>query len=502
MYKNVALLSLPKQDLVRAPGALAILASACEEFFIDYKVYDFNLWLNRNVSVDIWNSINDNWESVSPFAQSTQSWYQEFIKQLKIYVDQLEKHNHDLISISVFSDISAHCAIELIKEINCRPMRNATAIVIGGSGIRASLPEYNSQALCQALLDQKLIDYFIFGEGELSFRSLLKKQSLYPGINNYDAEQIENLDQFPWPSYKKISPYDYRYVAHPEIVITGSRGCVRKCTYCDVARYWPKFRFRSGENIAAEMYHYYKTLGISNFEFSDSLINGSLKQFKAMICALLDYQKQDPNFKISYKGQYICRQSSHMNSQDYRDLKQSGCDYLYVGVESFSQRTRFEMDKKFTNEDLDFHLEMCGRVGIKNSLLMMVGYPTETEDDHRQNIEWLKKNQKYAQAGTIAMIVFGYTTSILEDTPLYHLTDQLNIVPEFDAAEGFENANWVSLDNPKLTLKERIRRWTALTELAIELGYSMPRNRHYIMRFIMILKSIKNKKPVYRIQSQ
>jgi hypothetical protein len=502
MYKNVALISLPKQDLIRPPGALAILASACEEFSINYEVYDFNLWLNKHVSAELWNSINDNWESVNPFEQSTQPWYQEFIKQLKLYVDQIEQHNYDLISISIFSDLSAYCAAEFIKEINCRTFRNNTAIVIGGSGIRAQLPKYKEQDLCQAMLSEKLIDYYIFGEGELSFRSLLRKQVDYPGINNYNAEQIEDLDQFPWPSYKKINPHNYRYVAHPEIVITGSRGCVRKCTYCDVARYWPKFRFRSGENIAAEMYHYYKTLGITNFEFSDSLINGSLKQFKAMIRSLLEYQQKDPNFKISYKGQYICRQSSHMNSQDYHDLKQSGCDYLYVGVESFSQRTRFEMDKKFTNEDLDFHLEMCGRVGIKNSLLMMVGYPTETAEDHDQNIVWLKNNQKYAQSGTIAMIVFGYTTSILEDTPLFHLTDQLSIVPEFDTAEGFESANWISLNNPGLTLKERIRRWTSLTELATELGYSMPRNRHYIMRFIMILKSIKHKRPAYRIQVQ
>ena len=52
---------------------------------------------------------------------------------------------------------------------------------------------------------------------------------------------------------------------------------------------------------------------------------------------------------------------------------------------------------------------------------------------------------------------------------------------------------WVSLDNPTLTINERIRRWVELTVTASDLGYSMPRMQHYIMKFVSVLEQKKDK---------
>jgi radical SAM superfamily enzyme YgiQ (UPF0313 family) len=502
MHKQVALIALPKQDLIRPPAALPILAAACEELDVEYEANDLNLWLYRNIPLDTWNLINDNWETVDPFESYNENYYQVFLTKLKEFVDHVLRPQPDLIAISVFSLVSVHCAYELIVELNRRESRSKFKITIGGSGIRTSLSKLDNEEFCTGMINRGLINCYIFGEGEVAFPLVVQENYNYPGINNFEAVQLDDLNNFPFPSYTKIKPTDYEYVQNPEIMLTGSRGCVRKCTYCDVARYWPKFRYRDGEKIADELYYYYKNYGLKNFEFSDSLINGSLKQFDKMNQVLIQYQEQDPDFKISYKGQYICRPKGVMSEQHYRNMKQAGCDYVYVGVESFSDHVRYDMDKKFKNDDLEFHLKMCGRYGIKNGFLMIVGYPTETLEDHKKNLEMLRKYQPYAQAGVIALITFGYTTSILDDTPLFHLQDQLNIIPDYEEVEGFDRANWVSLDNPSLTLTERIRRWVELTELASELGYTMPRYRHYVVRFLKILEKIKGKKKFYRLTQQ
>ena len=494
MHNTVSLVALPKQDLMRPPAALPILAAACADYNINHNIYDFNLWLHRNVDRSTWNDINDNWETANPLDQSDTSYYATFLQKLKSYVDLILENNPTLIAVSLFSDLSAVCAYELIKELNLRPTRNQFKIVIGGTGIRARFSVFNHAELCLALLEYKLIDFYIFGEGEIAFRKLLTGEITYPGINNFNAIQIDDLDQFSFPDYSKMPPNSYDFFAEPQVTVTGSKGCVRACTYCDVAKYWPKFRYRKGQKIADELYYYYKTLGITSFEFSDSLINGSLKQFKEMNLALIEYQKIDPTFKINYKGQYICRSVSAMKEQDYANMKKAGCDYLYVGVESFNDQVRFDMDKKFTNEDLEHHLKMCGRYNIKNSFLMLIGYPTETLEHHQENIEKLKKYQSYAKAGIISMIVFGYTGGILEDTPLYHQMSDIGIVPEYESNNEFDGFNWINLSNPELTLKERIRRWIELTELASTLGYLMPRNRHYILKFISLLEKKKQKK--------
>jgi hypothetical protein len=499
MYKKVVIISLPKQDLIRPPGALPILARACEDVGCDYEIRDFNLWLYKNTDANTWNQINDNWDTIDPLESQGKDFYTTFETLVEKFTTLVMSDQPDLVAISIFADNGGSCAVELISRLNQHSRRSTVDIAIGGTGIRARLPIYDNQELCIAMLSTGLIDYYLFGEGEIIFRKLLQKQTVYAGINNFDVDQIEDLDQFGIPSYKKINPFDYNYVINPEVIVTGSRGCVRKCTYCDVAKYWPKFRYRSGKHIANELYWYYKHVGISHFEFSDSLINGSLKQFREMNSAIIEHQKQDPSFKISYKGQYICRDYKQLKEQDYANMKAAGCDYIYVGIESFSDPVRHDMAKKFSNEDLDQHLIMCGKYGIANSFLMLVGYPTETLDDHRKNLEVLQQYQHYAQAGIIEMIVFGYTSAILEDTPLFHQQSQLNIVPEYSSKTMLGHSNWISLNNPQLTLKERIRRWVELTELATELGYKMPRNTQYIQRFINMLERISTKS-IYKLE--
>ena len=396
----------------------------------------------------------------------------------------------------MFTSWSAHCALELVRALHNRPERNQITVVIGGTGIQTRINNLVGEdvVFCEWALKNKLIDYYLYGEGEKIFRELIKGNVTEPGINNYDTLQIDDLDRYPYPSYKKVDPFQYNYIGRPELSINGSRGCVRKCTYCDVARYWPKYRFRSGENLANELYHTWKTTKIQHFEFSDSLINGSLREFRFLNKTLIKLQQQDPDFQINYKGQFICRSEGQFTEQDYYEMKQAGCDYLYVGVETFSERVRFEMDKKFNNKDLDFHLLMCGKYNIPNALLMITGYPTETLEDHIMNLEGLKKYQTYALAGIIKLITFGYTTAILEHTPLERMQQQLEITKEFE--DFNKQTNWISLKNPKLTFKERVRRWIELVELANQLSYNQPRIDTAVATLKETLILSKNKKVV------
>lgn len=474
-YQKVALVSTPRQDLLRPPAAIPILAAACKEAGVDYEFYDFNLWLYKNLDHAHWVELDNNWTKIKSNAARESEFFQIFLAKLQEFIDKIITSNVDLISISVFTNWSVHSTVELIQAINQRPDRKNIKIVIGGTGIETCMENLVGQPIkmCDWLLDKNLIDYYIYGEGEVTFRALLNGDTLAPGINNYDTVQLENLDQFPYPEYEKIDPFQYNYIQWPELMINGSRGCVRHCTYCNVARFWPKFRFRSGESLGNELYHTWRTTGIHSFEFSDSLINGSLKEFRNLNKHILALRKQDPTFRISYKGQFICRTQGQFTENDYKEMSEAGCNYVYVGVETFSESVRYDMDKKFDNHSLDFHLKMCGKYGIENVFLMIVGYPTETYEDHLKNLEGLKKYQIYAQAGIINMITWGYTTWILHNTPLERMQTELGIVPEFE--DFNKEINWVSLKNPTLTFKERVRRWIELVELADRLGYKQPR---------------------------
>jgi hypothetical protein len=268
------------------------------------------------------------------------------------------------------------------------------------------------------------------------------------------------------PNYEffDLNEYEYLYPGEREVYITGSRGCVRKCTYCDVERYWPKFRYRSGQSIADEIIENYERFGITRFYFTDSLVNGSLKAFSAQCEALTKYKFDRP---IRWSGQFIFRDRRSLPRDHYEMISQAGGDMFYVGIETGSDRVRAEMGKKFTNDDIEHQLEECSRFGIKIMPLMFTGYITETLQDHYDNLAIFPRWQRFVADGTINGVELGSSLIILPGAPVERMIESHGL--EFVFENGEANTKlWWSAANPDLTITERIRRKLEVHETAIK----------------------------------
>jgi radical SAM superfamily enzyme YgiQ (UPF0313 family) len=158
----------------------------------------------------------------------------------------------------------------------------------------------------------------VLGEGDEILPKFLQGDRAQLGLNNmhslYESwvPQISNLDDaYIVPSYKKIDFTVYQNIeakSHGVVNINTSRGCVRACTFCDVSKTWPKFRFRSGKKIAQEVLKHYQDTGIPNFYISDSLINGSLKSFKEFNQCMIQLKQEHQQLAdFSYNGMFIVR---------------------------------------------------------------------------------------------------------------------------------------------------------------------------------------------------
>jgi hypothetical protein len=146
------------------------------------------------------------------------------------------------------------------------------------------------------------------------------------------------------------------------------------------------------------------------------------------------------------------------------------------------------MKKKFSNQDIDYHLEQCARWGIPNVLLMIVGYPTEIIQDHQDNLNAIVKYKKYAEMGTIFMVRWGFTMHLYDHTPIMGMLGDLGI--QVDQNIKFDSVySWSSTTNPGNTLRERIRRRIEIHELCVELGYPMPR----VYEELSVLKTLAEK---------
>jgi radical SAM superfamily enzyme YgiQ (UPF0313 family) len=347
----------------------------------------------------------------------------------------------------------------------------AGSIVVGGAGLST-----NGIAAAQAdfgryLSDQKLIDHYIRGEGDHALIALLQHQTDFPGIDNDQQDQIDDIDSIPYPNYDDVVSMPYLWsTGRPQLPITSSRGCIRKCSFCDIHAVWKKYRYRSGTTVAKEMIHQYQKHGVDRFWFTDSLINGNMKTFRALCQELIDfYQRYNLSpAHFQWGGQFIVRDSRSMTVEDYARAREAGMNGVAIGVESLSEKVRDHMKKGFSDVDLDFMLEQMHANHMNCYFLIMVGYPTETQQDFEQGIQRFQQYQPYALDGTIYGVNLGTTVSIDEGTPLYAA---MNTDPKMQREiKGFD---WISPDNPGLTFRERIRRRIMLQEILMDLGYKI-----------------------------
>jgi len=457
--KNL-LIAIPQIEVHRPPISTAVIAGVIRHHGYDLQVLDLNIKLFHQLGKQQYYNLGSVWEKIRPATKEETNILNKFIDR------ELIPHcsNDTRLLISVFTDNSYVFTLMVCKRV--LELYPDCEIVLGGIGV---------DGIGKYMLESNLCKHVIYGEGEDAIIELLKGNTEYPGIDNQtNLLQVNDLNSLPPPDYTdyNLDDYDYLYEGRTEVNIVGSRGCVRKCTYCNVAAYWPKFRFRSGQSIADEMIGHYEKYGISQFYFTDSLINGSLKAFRDMCDKLANYNSIH-SAGFQWGGQIIFKPERQLTDDYFDMIAEAGGEQFYVGVETGSDKIRWEMDKKFSNEDIDYHLYHFNRVGLRCFFLMIIGYMTETLEDHHDNLAMYPRWQKYVATGTISGIDLSTSLTFLPNTPLERMIDSHQITfpsLDFDPA-GNATPNkmiWTSALNPDLTFEERIRRRLEVHEVAMK----------------------------------
>jgi radical SAM superfamily enzyme YgiQ (UPF0313 family) len=479
-------------DLINAdkpPAALAFLAGACELVKKEYECFSLNSYLLTALTTEEYNQLYAKLkiDSLIDCPDSVQI-------TINSIVDKIKALKSDTVIVSVFSFMQMPITEMFLTTL--RAKLPEITVFAGGPGVTYTSP--NGVTNGNRLLTAHLVDYYCLGEGDEVLPEFLRGNRNMLGLNGreYATEswvpQIDDLtNKYLLPSYRKIDTVNYHNLEQKSSAvfsISTSRGCVRSCSFCDVSNTWKKFRFRSGVNVAEEILKHHLEVGAVHFTIVDSLINGSLKSFNEFNTEMIRLKQTYPGLaRFSYNGMFIVRDRKSHPEEFFANMKAAGCDSLAIGVETGSDRLRFEMNKKFTNADLDHHLEMCQKYGIKNNFLTFVGYPTETRDDYQATLDMLSRYQKYLIDDTIIGINHSGIFNLLPDTPVFNQREELGIHWEYrnDRSAALD---WSSTKNDSLTIKERAMRDLNFRQRAIELRYPIP----YSDRYLEYMKQIEH----------
>jgi len=389
----------------------------------------------------------------SPLNDEMEQFYQDNKEIFHKWVRMIEDKNPTWLGFSLLSPFSAAAAIKITSLVKQYLPHIKT--VWGGTNIQhEGITHY---------VREGILDFFIKGDGERAILELLKGNTSFPGINKiHSIDEITPLDDSLAPDYSDIKWNEYDELWAPKTCfVSASRGCVRQCTFCNDHQIWPTYRFKSPEKVAEQIEELVTKYDRETIHFTDSLLNGSPPIYEKLLIEMkrIKQAQNAKNKPFRWMSHLIFRPKNQMPERVYRLMSESGCEDAVMGLESFSESVRWHMKKKFTNEDVWYTFEMLNKYKIHMQCLILIGYATETEEDHQENLRGIDKvyelgygNAKDDNGNPLWRWTFGNSLLLNEQHDLYDILKG----EDPHAFEHHTAMDWKFRDNDMAT---RLRRW-------------------------------------------
>jgi len=485
---DLLLISAPLREMDYPPMALALLKSILHKEGFRVAVSDAQLAYYRHCGGDQKTFLHNTTEIQNIQARTrAEVEASDFTRWCRPYIrDLLERHRPRVVGISVFtyiSNLAAYVIARLVRELAPADTR----IMIGGYGAATPLrfaqelgaPERDTVA--QTLVAEGTIDSYILGDGE---EALVEFMKTLDNANPDKINRISGFDKVPYPDYSDLELDGYSYTNGLTLPVTGSKGCVRRCTFCDIPGLFGKYQQRQGRDIAEECIYLYETYGAKTLYLTDSLVNGSMKSFMEFITVLAEKRTKKNYTDMQWTGQYITRPAHQIpHDRDYYALMAaSGAVGLSVGAESGSNRVLKHMDKKMEVEDLFTELDHFRKHGLSMAVNILPSYPTETREDFEDTMRMIGRFQPYVADGTMERIA---------GVAKWYTSDELNRWAKIGPAEGmYRNPQdvqmWWYKHNPELTMDEKVFRRLAISKALAKFNMPSAQDENYEIRKIML----------------
>ncbi|HUS00372.1 MAG TPA: radical SAM protein [Chitinophagaceae bacterium] len=296
-------------------------------------------------------------------------------------------------------------------------------------------------------------DFILIGEAEFTLlelvQSITKERNNYTAIHGLAFKQddaivktagrtvIKDLDALPLPAWDliNIEPYRQSWLKHAgyfSMNIGTTRGCPFKCNWCAKPIYGNRYNSRSPENVIRELKLLKEKYRFDHIWFCDDIF-GLKPGWVNELAELAEKEKLQFRFKIQSRADLLL-QESYVTA-----LSRAGCENVWMGAESGSQKILDAMDKGITVDQVYKAVKLLKQHNIHPSFFIQFGYPGETKQDIKLTMKMINELLPYE---------IGISVSYPLPGTLFYEKVKLQLK---------EKANWTDSDEMALMFKNTYR---------------------------------------------
>jgi anaerobic magnesium-protoporphyrin IX monomethyl ester cyclase len=352
-------------------------------------------------------------------------------------LEQLEEFKPDLVgirSLSIGKD-SFHLVARTVKEWN-----RDCLLLAGGP--------YPTDDPADALQPGH-VDCVAIGEGEITLNEFVARTARHETwgdlhgiayrhngsvVRTAPRPPLADLDSLPLPDYSLIDLERFSNqfltftakISRPHGNIMTTRGCPYRCAYCHNIL-GKTFRVRSPESVLAEMRFLYDTYGLTDFQIIDDIFNLDMNRAKD-ICDRI--AGSGMNVTLSFPNAI---RADRVDEELVEKMAAAGTKFISYAVETASPRLQKLIQKNLNLEKTFKAIEWTTNAGIVTRGFFMIGFPTETEAEVIQTIE-------YAKASALCGATF-FTVVYFPGTELHRMAQSLGFFkePGYDVQRDYVN---------------------------------------------------------------
>jgi anaerobic magnesium-protoporphyrin IX monomethyl ester cyclase len=197
-------------------------------------------------------------------------------------------------------------------------------------------------------------------------------------------ELIEDLNEISFPSRElfenlKYQDYCQKLFGYKSTLVMTTRGCPFSCNFCSKPVFGDVYRARSPENVIEEIREIIN-LGYNRLWFADDIFTLNKNRTMAICKKILQE-------RINIEWDCLCRiDCSDLELLSW--MKKAGCQRVFFGIESGSDRMLKLMGKEIKAEEARLAVKLAKKVGLETAGFFMLGYPGETTESLLKTIKF------------------------------------------------------------------------------------------------------------------